>query len=164
MQPFRLTLISHLAEETIEIGTCLGKELMPGDLVALTGDLGAGKTCLVQGIAKGLLVPESSYVRSPSFMILNIHEGRCPLYHMDLYRIQDTEELEDIGYREYFFGHGVTAVEWADKIPELLPHAYLLIHLELQDEDTRVLMIEAKGEQFASRRQVLEISLSSYQK
>ena len=100
MQPLRLTLATHGPEETLELGRRLGCLLVAGDLVALVGDLGAGKTCLVQGIAQGLDVPESSYVRSPSFVILNVHAGRCDLNHLDLYRIHSPAELEDLGYRD----------------------------------------------------------------
>jgi len=145
MQPLRLTLATHGPEETLDVGRCLGSLLVAGDLVALVGDLGAGKTCLVQGIAQGLDVPESSYVRSPSFVILNVHPGRCDLNHLDLYRIHSPAELEDLGYREILFGEGVTVVEWADKIEGLLPETHLRISLDFRNETDRVIALEGVG-------------------
>ena len=100
MQPLRLILTTHGPDETIALGRYLGRLLDAGDVVALVGDLGAGKTCLVQGIAQGLDVPESSYVRSPSFVILNIHPGRCDLFHLDLYRLGGEDEFEDLGFTD----------------------------------------------------------------
>ena len=145
MQPLRLTLATHGPEETLEVGKCLGRLLVSGDLVALVGDLGAGKTCLVQGIARGLDVPESSYVRSPTFVILNVHQGRCELNHLDLYRIHGPAELEDLGYREIFYGEGVTVIEWADKIEGLLPEAHLRVSLDFRNEEERVITLEGIG-------------------
>jgi len=145
MQPRRLTLATHGPEETLELGRQLGHLLVAGDLVALVGDLGAGKTCLVQGIARGLDVPETSYVRSPSFVILNVHPGRCDLNHLDLYRIHSPAELEDLGYREIFYGEGVTLIEWADKIEDLLPQEHFRISLDFRNETERVLTLEGIG-------------------
>ena len=158
------TLFTHDAEETGALGACLGRVLLPGDLVALTGELGAGKTCFVQGLARGLEVPEDSYVRSPTFVILNIYPGRFPLHHMDMYRIMDPAELEDIGYREFFFGEGVTVVEWADKIPDLLPDERMSIHLKFQGETGRELALVAHEGCFQDRWDRLMGSLSRFQK
>ena len=126
-ESIRLILQSQSAEETMSIGRRIGKLLTGGDLVAFKGDLGAGKTCMIKGLAQGLEVPDQCYVRSPTFVILNIYPGRYPLNHIDLYRIHDTAEVEDIGYRDIFYGEGVTAIEWAEKIPDLLPEDYLQI-------------------------------------
>ena len=145
MQPLRLTLATRGPEETLEVGRCLGRLLVSGDLVALVGDLGAGKTCLVQGIAGGLDVPESSYVRSPTFVILNVHSGRCELNHLDLYRIHSPAELEDLGYREIFYGEGVTVIEWADRIEGLLPEVHLRVSLDFRSEEERVITLEGIG-------------------
>ena len=146
--------ITRNADETRGAGKIVGQDLVPGDLVALTGDLGSGKTCLTQGLARGLDVPERSYVRSPTFIILNMYEGRCPLYHIDLYRIYDPVELEDLGYREIFYGEGVTAIEWADRIPDLLPEEHLHIHLDFLDETSREIFLEPKGKRFEDRCRV----------
>jgi tRNA threonylcarbamoyladenosine biosynthesis protein TsaE len=162
MQPPRLTLSTSEPDETIELGRHLGGLLVAGDVVALVGDLGAGKTCLVQGIARGLEVPESSYVRSPSFVILNIHPGRCPLYHLDLYRIHSTAELEDLGYREIFYGEGVTAIEWADKIESLLPEEHLRVCLAFQNETGRAITLEGFGDRYRRRWEAFCSSLARY--
>jgi len=162
MQPLRLTLATHGPEETLEVGRRLGSLLGGGDLVALVGDLGAGKTCLVQGIARGLDVPESSYVRSPSFVILNVHPGRCDLNHMDLYRIHSPAELEDLGYREIFYGEGVTVIEWADKIKGLLPEEHLRISLDFRSETERVITLESIGDLPGDRWEALGSALAGF--
>ncbi len=105
--------------ETLKLGEIIGKSLNPGSIIALVGDLGAGKTVLVKGIAKGLGVDEEP--NSPTFVIMNQYEGRIPLYHFDLYRVSSEEELFGIGYDEFFFGEGVAAVEWADRVQDVFP-------------------------------------------
>jgi len=135
----------------MSIGRRLGRLLTSGDLIAFKGDLGAGKTCMIKGLAQGLEVPEDCYVRSPSFVILNIYPGRFPLHHLDLYRIHGTTEVEDIGYRDIFYGEGVTAIEWAEKIPELLPDDHLQVVLAFVDEDTRKITITPCGERSQAR-------------
>ena len=162
MQPLRLTLATNGPEETLGVGRRLGRLLVAGDLVALVGDLGAGKTCLVQGIAKGLDVPESSYVRSPSFVILNVHPGRCDLNHLDLYRIHSPAELEDLGYREIFYGEGVTVIEWADKIEGLLPEEHLRVSLDFRDETERVITLEGIGDLSRERWEALRSALAGF--
>jgi tRNA threonylcarbamoyladenosine biosynthesis protein TsaE len=162
MQPLRLTLTTHGPEETREVGNCLGSLLGAGDLVALVGDLGAGKTCLAQGIALGLDVPESSYVRSPSFVILNVHPGRCELNHLDLYRIHSPAELDDLGYREVFYGEGVTVIEWADKIEGLLPETHLRVSLDFLNETERVITLEGMGDLPRERWQALRSALAGF--
>lgn len=162
MQTVTLRLTTQKDDETLEVGVLLGRELLPGDLVALTGDLGAGKTCLVKGISKGLQVPEECYVRSPSFMILNIYEGRVLLYHLDLYRIRDPFELEELGYRDFFFGEGVTVIEWADKIPDLLPPDRLNLTFSFLDETRRELNLEMTGERFSRRWDIWKNTLSPF--
>lgn len=102
----RWSVVSRSPEETREIGVRIGRLCKAGDVIALDGGLGAGKTCLIQGLAEGLGVSKESYVRSPTFTILNVHNGRVPLYHFDLYRLSDLDELEEIGYREYIYGEG----------------------------------------------------------
>ena len=107
-------------EETIEFGRRLAAELRPGDVVALTGELGAGKTCLVRGIALGLGVMQA--VTSPTFTIIHEYRGgKLPLYHVDLYRLDSMEQAVAIGIEEYFRSEGVTVIEWAEKIEALLP-------------------------------------------
>ncbi|MBI5411766.1 tRNA (adenosine(37)-N6)-threonylcarbamoyltransferase complex ATPase subunit type 1 TsaE [Candidatus Peregrinibacteria bacterium] len=107
---------THSGEETLQLGERLGKLLKPGDVVLLFGELGAGKTKLTQGIAQGLGLQRGEYVRSPSFTLVNEYRGHCPIYHIDLYRIESYAEIENLGLEETFFGDGVTLVEWAEKL------------------------------------------------
>lgn len=110
---------SHSAQETWEIGKQMGQEAFPGEVVALTGDLGTGKTVFTQGFAEGLGICDS--VNSPTFTILQVYDGgRLPLYHFDVYRIGDSEEMFEVGWDEYAGGEGVCLVEWADLIPDLI--------------------------------------------
>ncbi|MCR5303603.1 MAG: tRNA (adenosine(37)-N6)-threonylcarbamoyltransferase complex ATPase subunit type 1 TsaE [Lachnospiraceae bacterium] len=121
--------ISHGFEDTYDLGLRLGRQASAGELYALYGDLGAGKTAFTQGFAKGLGI--GCPVTSPTFIICNTYdEGRIPLYHFDAYRIADPSEMEEIGYDEMFFGEGVTVVEWADMIEELLPEDCVRIHID----------------------------------
>ena len=107
-------------KDTFAIGETIGKQTKPGEVYALLGDLGVGKTVLTKGLAQGLGITEA--VNSPTFTIVQIYEqGRLPLYHFDVYRIADPEEMDEIGYEDYFFGEGVCLVEWANLIEELMP-------------------------------------------
>lgn len=107
-------------EETFQLGEKLGREAKPGQIYTLNGDLGVGKTVFTQGIAKGLGITEP--VNSPTFTIVQIYEeGRIPFYHFDVYRIGDVEEMEEIGYQDYFFGDGLCIIEWAELIQEIIP-------------------------------------------
>ena len=120
---------SYKPEDTFAIGERIGREAEPGMLCTLTGDLGVGKTVLTQGIAKGLGIEEP--VNSPTFTIVQVYEsGRIPLYHLDVYRIGDPSEMEEIGCEEYFYGEGLCIVEWADLIEELLPEQRTEIMIE----------------------------------
>lgn len=103
-------------EETRDLGRLLGELAVPGLVVLLHGDLGAGKTCFAQGVARGLAVSSASPVTSPSYTLLNIHHGRLPLYHFDLYRLAQVDDLDDLGYDEFAEGDGLTLVEWADRM------------------------------------------------
>lgn len=123
-------------EDIIKIGEIIGKLAIPGSIFALKGELGAGKTVLVKGIARGLGVKEEP--NSPTFVIMNAYQGRLPLYHFDLYRITSIEELEGIGYEEFFFGKGVSVVEWADRIEELFPDNTIKVEIQIPEgEDTK---------------------------
>lgn len=135
-------------EETIALGCCLGRLLKPGDMLCLTGDLGAGKTHVTKGIAQGLGIEHA--VTSPTYTIMQIYDGRIPLYHFDFYRIERVEELYEIGFEEYVFGQGVSIVEWADKFPEALPRERLHVVLEYGDNAAveRRIMLEATGSRY----------------
>jgi tRNA threonylcarbamoyladenosine biosynthesis protein TsaE len=130
----RASCIIHVSkvEETIKLGEVIASLLKPGSIIALKGELGAGKTVLVKGIAKGLDTSEEP--NSPTFVIMNAYEGRLPLYHFDLYRISGVYELEGIGYEDYFFGDGVSVIEWADRIEEILPEETIRIEIAIPDE------------------------------
>ena len=120
---------TYSPEETRELGKKIGERANPGDAYALNGELGAGKTTFTQGIAEGLGITEP--VCSPTFTILQVYEeGRLPFYHFDVYRIEDSEEMEEIGYEDYFYGKGLCLIEWANLIKEILP------------EDCREVLIE----------------------
>lgn len=120
---------SSSEQETFALGEKIGKEAVPGSVYALLGDLGVGKTVFTKGFAKGLGISE--HVSSPTFTILQVYdEGRLPLYHFDVYRIGDPEEMEEIGYEDYFFGDGVCLVEWANLIEELMPEQTTWIRIE----------------------------------
>ncbi len=132
------------AKETEELGYRIGKEAKPGDVYTLIGDLGVGKTVFTQGIAKGLDITEP--ISSPTFTIVQVYEeGRMPFYHFDVYRIGDIEEMDEIGYEDYFYGNGLTMIEWANLIEELLPQHYRNIRIEKDLEkgfDYRKITIE----------------------
>lgn len=111
---------SFSAEDTLELGRQMGRDAQPGDVYTLVGDLGVGKTVLTQGIAEGLDIEES--ICSPTFTIVQVYEeGRMPFYHFDVYRIGDVEEMDEIGYEDYFYGEGLCMIEWANLIEEILP-------------------------------------------
>jgi len=133
-------MITHGAEETEQAGERLARNLGPGDVVALSGDLGAGKTCLVRGLARGLGCRPA--VASPTFTLLHEYPGRIPLYHFDLYRLKTPAELEDLGCDEYFYGDGVCVLEWAEKSGSLLPARHWEVRFEILDDSTRRLRIE----------------------
>ena len=138
------------AEETMSLGRQIGHLLTPGMILGLCGDLGTGKTCLVKGIADGLgIAPET--ITSPTFTLVAEHyRGRVPLYHIDLYRLEG-EEDEELGYEEYFFGHGVAAIEWFPFLPNGMREAleeYLLITVEYGEEDRRTLALTPYGERY----------------
>ncbi|MDO4519452.1 MAG: tRNA (adenosine(37)-N6)-threonylcarbamoyltransferase complex ATPase subunit type 1 TsaE [Eubacteriales bacterium] len=120
---------TYTPEETFELGRKIGAEAKPGQLYTLIGDLGVGKTVLTQGVAAGLGITEP--ISSPTFTIIQEYEtGRLPFYHFDVYRIGDVEEMEEIGYNDYFFGTGISLVEWANIIEEILPEHYTQITIE----------------------------------
>jgi tRNA threonylcarbamoyladenosine biosynthesis protein TsaE len=111
---------TNTPQETFEVGEKLGKNAKPGDIFTLNGDLGVGKTVFTQGVAAGLGITE--HVNSPTFTIVQVYEsGRLPFYHFDVYRIGDIEEMDEIGYEDYFFGQGLCIIEWAGLINEIIP-------------------------------------------
>lgn len=139
-----MQFFSHSEQETLKLGRHLAKHLKKSDIVCLFGELGTGKTALVKGIVQGLGINPHK-VNSPTFVLLNVYEGRMPVYHFDLYRINDRKEILNLGYEEYFYGEGVSLVEWADRLGKLLPRNYLSIELKHKEECTRLITISAQG-------------------
>lgn len=146
-----LTLISNDPDETFRMGRIIGKTLNEGAIVALIGELGAGKTGLTQGIARGLDVGEEYSVTSPTFTLINEYPGRLKLVHLDVYRLSGSADLPDLGYEEYIFGKGVVVIEWAEKIRDVIPDESLFITMTYLDQTRR--RIEISG----GRAQVMQI-------
>lgn len=143
----KLNILSASAEQTIQLGVRLARHLKKGSIICLQGDLGTGKTTLVKGIARGLKInPEK--VNSPTFVIMNSYQGRLPLYHFDLYRLEDIKEIPVIGYEEFLYGDGVCVIEWAERLGALAPKEYLRVELKHKGENERSIDITMVGEQY----------------
>lgn len=134
-----LVKFTNNEEETRKIGRAMGKNLQPGDIICLIGELGSGKTTITQGIAQGLGV--SGSVSSASFKLINEYKGRIPVYHFDLFRLNKLSEIEELGYGEYFYNQGVTIIEWAEKMEPLLPEERIEIELKIISENSREIKI-----------------------
>ncbi len=139
---------SKSPSETIRIGKAIGNRLQARDVVALMGELGSGKTQLIKGLSQGAGVAKSAYVSSPSFTLINEYKGRIPFYHIDLYRLEQEKEAEALGLEEYVYGEGITAIEWADRVPSLLPDELLSIHIYYTGENTRSIEMVGKGKRY----------------
>jgi tRNA threonylcarbamoyladenosine biosynthesis protein TsaE len=138
-------LVTRSGEETVALGARLGRLLAPGDFIALVGELGAGKTQFAKGIAVGLEVDSDTPVTSPTYTILNIYQGRIPLYHFDLYRLHGPEDVAELGFEEYFSGRGACVVEWAERLAEEVPVDLLTVTLSHVEADTREVSFAASG-------------------
>jgi len=138
----RFEIVTNSDKETKKFAATLATYLSPGDVITLEGDLGSGKTTFTQGLAIGLEVKR--HVTSPTFTIIKEYHGRVPLYHMDVYRLENSDE--DIGFDEYFYGDGVTVVEWATFIEDFLPRQRLNIHIEVIDETKRKIVCQTNDE------------------
>lgn len=125
-----------------KLGRLLGSLAGPGDVMCLDGNLGAGKTALAQAIARGLEVPDTCYVTSPSFAILHEYEGRMSMYHMDFYRLQDATEVEELGFEEYFYLDGLTVIEWSSRAMDILPHERLVVEIVVNDDLSRTVTLQ----------------------
>ena len=142
----RLELISHSPEQTQKFGVRIGELALAGDIFLLVGALGAGKTCLTQGIAWGLNIQE--YALSPSFIIVRELYGRLPLYHMDLYRLDHIEEIAELGLDDYLYGNGVCVIEWAEKGLAILPAEHLLIRINYLSDTERSFQLNPNGKRY----------------
>jgi len=137
---------SNSPKETENIAKAFAKSLEKGDVLCLSGDLGTGKTAFVQGLAKGLGIAE--YINSPTFTIVNCYNGRLPVYHFDVYRISDSEEMYEVGYEEYVYGDGICIIEWSEIISDILPEKRYEINIEKDldiHENFRKITIEKRG-------------------
>jgi tRNA threonylcarbamoyladenosine biosynthesis protein TsaE len=150
MGPFQkmksLKYTSHNPEETHELGVCLGKLAQPGDIFLLSGNLGVGKTCLTQGIAWGL--GSSEYALSPTFVLMREIQGRLPLYHIDLYRLDNLAEISDLGLDDYLYGSGLSVIEWAEKGAGVLPDKHLLIKIDYLSDSERSFELIPRGKRY----------------
>ncbi len=138
------------------MGRIIGSTLERGDVVALIGELGSGKTCFTQGLAKGMGVAENIPVVSPTFTLINEYPGKVPLFHLDVYRLSGPRDLEDMGYEEYFYGGGVIVIEWAEKVQNILPEKTLFVRMRYVDETTRELILEGPGEKIKKLQELLQ--------
>lgn len=150
---------THSAEHTRQLGEALAQVLQPGDVIWLRGELGAGKTTLAQGIARGLGVSEP--VISPTFTLIREHRGRLPFFHADAYRLEGAEQAADLGLQEYFERGGIFAIEWAEHIVDALPDERLEVLLEDGVDEHRRVTITAVGERYEKRMKELEESVAS---
>ena len=131
---------TYTAEETITLGIEIGKKLNPGDIVALKGNLAAGKTTITKGIAISLDIENE--ITSPTYTLISEYEGKLPLYHMDMYRIDSVEEFELLGVDEMLFGAGVSVIEWSERVEEYLPDDHIIIDLQRQSDGSRIITIK----------------------
>jgi tRNA threonylcarbamoyladenosine biosynthesis protein TsaE len=136
---------------TVRLGQILGEMLLPGDVILLHGPLGAGKTTLTQALGRGGGVPPDCYITSPTYSLAHEYPGRLPIYHLDLYRLNSEEEIEDLGYREFICGQGATIIEWPERLGRLQPAAALRLELDFTGESSRTASLTAIGKQWLTR-------------
>lgn len=143
-----MKIISRSVNDTLNIGKAIAKSLHKGDIICLFGELGSGKTALTKGIASGFGVKRSKVI-SPSFVLIRQYScARAPLYHFDLYRLASQEGIFALGYEEYFYGDGITIIEWADRLKHLLPKEYLGIKLHIKSNSQRLFYFSAFGRHY----------------
>jgi len=145
--PLHITTSS--AEQTQSFGHTLASRLLPGDVICLWGDLGAGKTTLAQGLCRGLQSKEIAV--SPSYGLIHEYQGLCDIYHLDLYRLDNSAQAEEIGITEYLYGRGISILEWPERIRDILPESRLDIHLTRLDQQTRKIEIKTSGNNWNDR-------------
>lgn len=135
-----LTFITHSSEETIELGEKIGKLLKKGDVIAMQGTLAAGKTTITKGIAKALEINDT--ITSPTFCLISEYYGKMPLYHMDVYRLEGSDDFINLGTDDMIYGDGVSIIEWSEKIMDELPSKTILLRITPQDDGTRLIEID----------------------
>ena len=149
--------MTRTVAETQKLGQSIGKWIQQPLVIALTGDLGSGKTAFVQGLAEGLEVPGQYYITSPTFTLINEYPGRLPLFHIDLYRLDDSSDLQDIGLDELLYDQAVFAIEWAEKMSGDLPAGHLAMTFEITADDYRKISLIAYGHSPADLLKALEL-------
>ena len=142
-------IITTSEQETLNLAKKIAKLLKPGDVISISGELGTGKTCFVKGLAQGMGI--SQVVTSPSFVILKIYYNKIPLYHFDVYRLDKSFQLEEIGFQQFQYGDGITVVEWGDKVSEILAFDHLEINFYYYENDKREIKITPHGESWEKR-------------
>jgi len=157
MKNKRLVFISDSDKKTIAFGKMLSRFLKKGDIIALCGQLGSGKTTLVKGLAKGLRIKKQ--INSPSFVILNLYKGKTILQHFDLYRVDYLKEVESVGFNDFISLQAISVIEWADKIKSLLPFEHLRINITTRFDKKRVLQLYSRGRRYDLLLQKLETHL-----
>ena len=160
MTNHKIQFTTRSINETQDLGQKLGNLIDYPLVIALIGDLGSGKTAFVQGLAGGLQVPEGFYITSPTFTLINEYPGRRPLVHVDLYRLENIKDLEDIGLDEMWYGQAVIAIEWADRLMDGLPADRLTLTMEIMDDNCRNLFLDAAGHDAVNLVKALEDALS----
>ena len=151
-------VVSRSAERTRRLGTRLGKLLQGGEIVGLVGELGTGKTCFVRGLTEGLGVSRETWIRSPTFTLVNEYHGRLPVYHIDLYRLESTGELEELNLREYLYSDGVSVIEWFEYFPADEVDDHLEIRLAYREGSKREMTFIPQGARYEELVQVLRES------
>ena len=149
-------LASNSPQETRHLGVRIGKLAMEGDILLLTGKLGTGKTCLTQGIARGLGIEENT--PSPSFVLVREFYGKLPLYHMDLYRLDNLDEIASLGLDDYLYSGGVCVIEWAEKGLSLMPSQYMRVKIDYVDENRRRFCFEPRGKRYIEMVDKLKVA------
>jgi tRNA threonylcarbamoyladenosine biosynthesis protein TsaE len=144
--PNTIDLISHSESQTRRLGARLASFLQPGDVLALSGELGSGKTRWVQGVCRGMGV--TAPVVSPTFTLVNEYAGRLPVYHIDLYRLNDASEVITFGLEDYLYGNGISLIEWAERAGDFLPPDHLIVELFHLEETKRRVVLRPQGERF----------------
>jgi tRNA threonylcarbamoyladenosine biosynthesis protein TsaE len=143
--PFKIQFISNSVEETQSLGIKIGQNIHIATVITLFGDLGSGKTAFVQGLAKGLDVPEDYYITSPTYTLLNEYPGRFPLHHFDFYRLEDIADIYSTGFYEKLDTNGIIAVEWAERLSQDLNRDHVNMEFVIRDDDSRIINITAVG-------------------
>jgi tRNA threonylcarbamoyladenosine biosynthesis protein TsaE len=148
--------LSHSPEETIAFAQSFAAHLKKGDIVCLEGNLGAGKTTFVKGLASALRVKQSD-VTSPTFIIMNYYKGKLPIYHFDFYRLENPKEIATVNFDEYFYGDGVSVIEWPERLGASMPPEYFEIKMEHKGETERSLNIAARGSAYKGRLKTIKL-------